>query len=101
MEKNWLQLLHDAADTLDEEAAEVRAIAKALKRVGNDNLANELIDISVRLNMTEYNIREATGKKTTSDVRDALGVSRAILNSCLITSGMSKEEVKKRRGLTQ
>lgn len=101
MEKDWLKLLHDAADNIDDDAADVKSIAAALRRVGNDRLAKELLEVAYRLKKTEADIRDATSLKTTRDVNDAFAMSRTILSSCLITSGMSEDKVRKRRGLTR
>jgi|WetSurMetagenome_2_1015567.scaffolds.fasta_scaffold02520_11 hypothetical protein len=86
----WLELLHNAADNLDDDADHLREIARALNRVGYEKLASELLEIAQDLRKTESNIRESASLKTTKDVNNSFATSGAIFKSIILSGEKQK-----------
>ena len=93
----WLDLLHNASDSIHGEIDHLHELARALKRVGNKQLANEIYGISFILVESERDIRKSASLKTSEDVKCANDMTGTILNSLVAGSIMEKRRKEKKQ----
>lgn len=91
----WLDLLHNASDRMHDEIDHLHELGRALKRIGNKQLANEIYGISFILVEVEQDIRKSASLKTAQDVKDANAMTATMLES--ITAGSIMEKRRKER----
>jgi hypothetical protein len=78
---DWLDMLHDAHEDTESDTENIFEVAKALKRVGMYDLAEELIDIGTDLKHVASNIKNATSMKVDEDLKSANESSGALLKN--------------------
>ena len=88
----WLNLLHNSAETVESSAGEIKEIAYLLKRVGLTKLAGELLDIAFYLDKTGEDIRKATSLETDQDMKDATNMTATMLNALVVGGKLVKEK---------
>lgn len=89
----WLDLLHESEDLILEDIAILGEIKYVLRKVGSEELADDLSIVITHLHSANKNIRTAMGLKTTEDVKSAEGMSSAIFEAVLNKS-LKKENKK-------
>jgi hypothetical protein len=77
----WLDLLQNAHHNIDCDASDLKNIAKLLRRVGMDGLADEISDVAYSLTKSASDINKALDLKTTADVKGAYAMTGTILNT--------------------
>lgn len=92
----WLDKLHAASDKIHGEVDHLHELGRALKRVGNKQLANELYGISFILTEVEADILKSANLKVSQDVKGANEMTGTIFNA-IVAGGIMEKRRKVRK----
>jgi len=80
MTSEWLSLLQNAHHEIDRDVMDLMDIARVLRRVGSNELAEEVTEIAHNLMESSSDIGKSINFKLDADVKCATTMSGTILN---------------------
>ena len=79
----WLDKHRDGARILSEVSRDLYGLSRALSRVGNDKMAEDIGGFCIRIDLANKMMDEAVSENIDSRLRDAKASSKAIIEAAL------------------
>ena len=95
-EKYWFTTLFDSAETIKYHSHALGSLASAFAMTGNQQVADELLDIADSLRLESENIRSAVSDKSSCDLRETQQATKNMFCALLAGVEINKREDKNR-----